>query len=52
MWHLIVSVPDHCLSFYFVFICFYFLISIGLYGSRVFVDTSQCQCVQMICGFF
>ena len=34
-------------SLKFVFI-YYFLIFVGLYGSWVFVNTSQCQCVKMI----
>ena len=36
IWDLIVSVPDHCLSFYFPFFFFFFFVSIPL-RSRAFL---------------
>ena len=36
IWDLIVSVPDHCLSFYFVF----YYISTELFGSKLHGDVS------------
>ena len=34
MWDLIVSVPDHCLSFYFDIICFIIIFICDLFVSR------------------